>query len=169
MRYYLLMINVPSLRYTLCFLRRGDEVLMLRRNKPPNQGSWNGVGGHIEPGELPRASVLREVREETGLRLTAVRFAGLLTWEGFEIESGGLYLFTARACPKAEPPDCNEGQLAWKPLDWVLSAPEVVSNIHRFGPAIFDDSRPEVHHFVYQQGHIVQYLPSALWEGLVVG
>lgn len=103
---------------------------MLRRDKPPNQGLWNGVGGHIEPGELPRASVLREVREETGLRLTAVRFAGLLTWEGFEIESGGLYLFTARACPKTEPPDCNEGQLAWKPLDWVLSASEVVSNIH---------------------------------------
>ena len=44
------------------------EVLCLRRS--PNgrsPGSWEAVHGHIDPGELPVATVLRELREETGL------------------------------------------------------------------------------------------------------
>jgi hypothetical protein len=45
------MNGLPDLRYTLCFLTRGDQVLMLHRRRPPNQGLWNGVGGRLEPGE----------------------------------------------------------------------------------------------------------------------
>jgi 8-oxo-dGTP diphosphatase len=156
-------------RYTLCFITRGQEVLMLHRRKPPNQGLWNGVGGHLEPGETPRASILREVHEETGFRLSEVRFAGLLTWEGFEIPNGRVYLFTAQVCPGEEPRACDEGILAWKPREWVLSAGEVVSNIHRFGPEVLGGFLPRVHHFVYDQGEIVQYLPGAVLEGCDVG
>lgn len=43
--------------FTLCFLLHGEDVLMLHRRFPPNQGLWNGVGGHIEPGETPRRRV----------------------------------------------------------------------------------------------------------------
>jgi 8-oxo-dGTP diphosphatase len=108
-------IELPPLVYTLCFLTRGDEVLMLLRNKPPNRGLWNGVGGHIEPGEKPLQSVLREVAEETGYVLPTARFCGLLTWEGYEIPSGGsirvplysagLYIFTA-AVPQETTAGC---------------------------------------------------------------
>jgi len=52
--------------YTLCFLTRGDHILMLHRRRPPNQGLWNRVGGRIEAGESPLTACLREVREETG-------------------------------------------------------------------------------------------------------
>jgi 8-oxo-dGTP pyrophosphatase MutT (NUDIX family) len=58
----------PSLLFTVCFLTRGEQVLLLHRSSPPNRGLWNGVGGHIEPGERPLASALREVREETGYK-----------------------------------------------------------------------------------------------------
>lgn len=147
---------LPQFRYTLCFLTRGDQVLMLHRQKTPNQGLWNGVGGRIEPGEDPRDCILREVREETGFQLTSARFAGLLTWEGFEIANGGLYVFTAEA-PPGEPGPCSEGQLAWKSRAWVCSAPEVVSNIHVFGPAVLRGDLPQVHHFVYRDGLIQAY------------
>jgi len=89
--------ELPPLIYNLCFLTRRDQVLMLLRNKPPNRGLWNGVGGHIEPGEDPLDSVLREVREETGYVLASARFCGLLTWEGYEIPAAGLYIYTAPA------------------------------------------------------------------------
>ena len=57
--------------HTLCFLTRGDKVLMIKRRKPPHTGLWNGVGGKIESGEGPLAGCIREVDEETGFRLSA--------------------------------------------------------------------------------------------------
>ena len=64
---------------TLCYLERGDRYLMLHRTKKDrdvNRDKWIGVGGKFEPGESPEDCLLREVREETGLRLTAWRFRG---------------------------------------------------------------------------------------------
>ena len=61
-------------RTTLCYIERDGCWLMLHRTKKKDDGNhdkWIGVGGHIEPGETPEACVLREVQEETGLRLTA--------------------------------------------------------------------------------------------------
>jgi len=158
------------IRYTLCFLTRGEQVLLLHRRNPPNQGLWNGVGGHIEPGESPLASVLREVYEETGYPLRSARYAGLLTWEGFETPPGGLYLFTAPA-PAGEPRECSEGVLAWKPLDWMFSSPEVVSNLHVVGPRILasQPSEPQCYHFIYSgsQYTVIKsdlYYPISSWH-----
>jgi 8-oxo-dGTP diphosphatase len=147
---------INNLRYTLCFLTRGDQILMLHRERPPNQGLWNGVGGRLEPGESPRDCMLREVREETGYQVASLKFAGLLTWEGFEIPPGGLYIYTAEA-PLGDPLPCSEGQLAWKPRAWVFSAPEVVSNIHVFGPLIFNGAPPQIYHFQYADGQIAAF------------
>ncbi len=141
---------------------------MLHRQKPPNKGLWNGVGGRVEPGESGRDCVLREVQEETGYKLANVSFAGVLTWDGFETPPGGLYLFMAEA-PDGEPQACVEGPLAWKPRDWVFSSPEVVSNIHVFGPQIFSWTPPQTYHFVYLDGQIVYHETRPLSEGLNVG
>lgn len=150
------MEDLSFFRYTLCFLTRGDEILMLHRQHPPNQGLWNGVGGRIEPGESPHESCLREVYEETGYCITEAHFGGVLTWEGFETPSGGLYLFWAPA-PPGEPAACDEGQLSWKKREWVFSSPEVVSNIHHFGPLMFANGLPQVYHFVYHQNRIAHW------------
>lgn len=129
---------------------------MLHRRKAPNRGLWNGVGGRLEPGESPDECVIREVFEETGYRLAEVHFRGLVTWEGFEIPPGGMYIFTAPA-PPGDPKDCAEGELAWKPREWVLSSPDVVSNIHIFGPYVLDGAPPCRYHFSYRDGEIVDY------------
>ena len=137
--------------YTLCFLLYGDEVLMLHRRFPPNQGLWNGVGGHIQPGETPRQAVIREVFEETGYRITDPDFAGLLTWEGFEIPPGGIAIFTAEV-PHQEFVSNHEGELAWYSRTWACSAPEVVDNIHVFLPRILQGEHNLHYHFEYQDG-----------------
>lgn len=153
-----------SFGFTLCFLTRGEQVLMLHRNKAPNKGLWNGVGGHIEPGESPLASCLREVCEETGFILKSARFAGLLTWNGFEISDGGLYIFTA-AAPAGEPVANSEGKLAWHPRQWIFSSPDVVENIHFFAPAVLSNHNPQVYHFEYRGMTILnhQVLPLPNW------
>ncbi len=49
----------------VCF--RGDEVLLIRRGRPPRQGQWSLPGGRIEPGETTLEAALRELHEETGV------------------------------------------------------------------------------------------------------
>ena len=50
--------------------QRDDEV------PPAGYGRWAIPGGHREDGEEPRATALREFEEETGVRLTRLRFFG---------------------------------------------------------------------------------------------
>ena len=54
---------------------RGDEVLLIRRGKPPRQGQWSLPGGAQKTGETVFDAARREVREETGL---AVEILGLV-------------------------------------------------------------------------------------------
>ncbi len=150
--------------FTLCFLLNGEDVLLLHRRFPPNQGLWNGVGGHIEPGETPREAVIREVGEETGYRIESPRFAGLLTWDGFEIPPGGIYLFTAQVAHRGFVTN-HEGDLAWKPRDWACTAPEVVDNIHVFLPEIMKSEALLHFHFSYRDGMRVRDEIQPLPEG----
>ena len=42
---------------TICYLDNGSEILLLHRNKKPNdihEGKWISVGGKFEAGETPK-------------------------------------------------------------------------------------------------------------------
>lgn len=110
---------------TLCYVEQDGKYLMLLRNKKKqdeNAGKWIGVGGKFEEGESPQDCLLREVQEETGLRLTQYRFRGIVTFVSDRYETEYMHLFTAHGF-EGELIPCDEGELKWVEKDKVLSLP----------------------------------------------
>lgn len=102
---------------TLCYVERDGSYLMLHRvskKHDVNKDKWIGVGGHFERDESPEDCLLREVFEETGLRLTSWRFRGVVTFlcEGWPSEY--MCLYTADGF-EGELGTCGEGVLEWVP------------------------------------------------------
>lgn len=56
---------------------RGDDVLLIRRGKPPLEGAWSIPGGAPHFGETLVTAALREVREETGVEAAIGGFLGV--------------------------------------------------------------------------------------------
>jgi ADP-ribose pyrophosphatase YjhB (NUDIX family) len=63
--------EAPLIGVGAVVLRR-DEVLLIRRAKPPRQGEWSIPGGLQKLGETVFAAAEREVREETGVSVRAL-------------------------------------------------------------------------------------------------
>ena len=113
------------LNTTLCYVTRGDEVLMLHRVKKKNdlnQDKWIGIGGKFEGEETPDECLLREAKEETGLTLTSWRCRGVVTFLSDTYEGEFMYLFTADGF-EGEIVDCPEGDLQWVSREFVEKLP----------------------------------------------
>ena len=100
---------------TLCYIQRDDEYLMLHRVKKENdinKDKWIGLGGKFEENESPDECLLREVYEESGLRLTSWQYRGIVTFVNTKCESEFMHLFTADGF-EGEIGPCDEGELEW--------------------------------------------------------
>ena len=111
---------------TLCYITRGDEVLMLHRVKKKNdlnKDKWIGIGGKFEDQESPDECLLREAMEETGLHLTSWRCRGIVTFLSDCWEGEYMYLFTADGF-EGELKECDEGDLQWVPRAFLDELPK---------------------------------------------
>ncbi|WP_025786310.1 8-oxo-dGTP diphosphatase [Sporosarcina sp. D27] len=112
-------------KQTLCFVKRNDELLMLNRENNPMQGLWNGVGGKIEENETPTECIVREVREETNIDISAYEVIdkGVISWEVDDSYVGGLHVYLVEIEDTYDyptPKKTDEGILDWKKITWLL-------------------------------------------------
>lgn len=56
-------------RCTLCLLLDEDRVLLGNKRRGFGAGKWNGFGGKVEAGETIARAAVREVEEESGVRV----------------------------------------------------------------------------------------------------
>ena len=111
---------------TLCYVTRGDEVLMLHRVKKKNdinKDKWIGIGGKFERDESPDECILREALEETGLTLTSWKCRGVVTFLNTCCEGEYMYLFSADGF-EGDLKECDEGELQWVSRDFLDSLPK---------------------------------------------
>lgn len=143
------------LKYTICFIKRHDKILMLNREFPNWMGVWNGVGGKLEKDETPEACVLREIKEETGIELSNkdVTYKGKVIWEVDQFRSGGMYAFIAELPDTYDyptPAKKAEGILDWKKIDWLLHPENAgVANVKYFLEQMLYEKKTYNHQFIY--------------------
>ncbi len=100
---------------TLCYLEKDGKYLMLfrdRKENDENAGKWIGVGGKFENGESPDECLLREVFEETGLKLKEYRLRGIVSFVSDIYETEYMFLYTSDSF-EGTLTECSEGRLEW--------------------------------------------------------
>lgn len=111
---------------TLCYIQKDNKTLMIHRVKKENDmhmGKWNGLGGKIIPGETPEECVIREVEEESGLKIKNPNLKGFITFPAFDgFEDWYVFVYTAtdfsRRLKKSD-----EGILRWINNSELLTLP----------------------------------------------
>jgi 8-oxo-dGTP diphosphatase len=77
------------------------RVLMVRRRVKEGRLSWQFPAGEIESGESPEEAAVRETREETGLKVAAVKLLGervhpqtqrLMSYTACDVVAGTAYV-----------------------------------------------------------------------------
>jgi 8-oxo-dGTP diphosphatase len=82
-------------KYTVGFIFTPDysQVLLVRKNRPQWQaGKLNGIGGKIEEGESSLECVVREIEEETALKINSPDWTLVGNMEG---DDWGVDYYTA--------------------------------------------------------------------------
>lgn len=110
---------------TLCHIEKDGKYLMLHRIKKENdlnQDKWVGIGGKFEDKESPEECNLREVYEETGLRLLNYRYCGMVTFVSDKWETEYMHIFHSDSYT-GQIKDCDEGVLEWVDKRELLKLP----------------------------------------------
>lgn len=143
---------------TLCYVKAHGQTLMLHRIKKPNdmhQGKWNGLGGKLMPGETPEQCAIREVEEESGLRMLEPQLRGFLTFPAFdEIDDWYCFVFVAHEFT-GDLIESDEGVLAWIDDDRLLDL-NLWEGDRIFLPWLEQDGFFSGQ-FVYEKGRLVDH------------
>ena len=98
----------------MCMVCDGDKVVVIDRKKH----NWPGVtfpGGHVEKDESLVDSVIREVKEETGLIIDSPILCGITDWCNEE-DRDVVLLYKATSF-SGELKSSDEGELWWEKYD----------------------------------------------------
>lgn len=109
------MTKVEKTEFTnMCMVCDGNKIIVIDRQKK----DWPGItfpGGHVELGESFTDAVIREVQEETGLKISAPQLCGIKDW--YENECRYVVLLYKATRFEGELVSSAEGKVWWEEVD----------------------------------------------------
>ncbi|MBS7353324.1 MAG: 8-oxo-dGTP diphosphatase [Erysipelotrichaceae bacterium] len=139
----------------MCLVYSGDKILVQERNKK----DWPGLtfpGGHVEKGENFIASVIREVKEETGLTIYDPLLCGMEEYKADNNDERYLMLFYKTDKFEGELKSSKEGKVFWINKDDLLKY-ELSLDLDRIYKIMTDDSLSELI-YGYKNGEYISYI-----------
>jgi ADP-ribose pyrophosphatase YjhB (NUDIX family) len=112
-----------------------ERLLLVRRGRGAALGLWSVPGGRVEPSERLEAAVIREVAEETGLRVVVEKWIGWVEriGPGYHFV---IHDFAASLAPGVGPGDAVSGddaaEVRWQPLDTLPGSSHLVPGLVEF-------------------------------------
>jgi len=100
----------------MCMVQDAEGNVLVQDRVDP---SWRGIafpGGHVEAGEAFVDSVIREVKEETGLTVSELRLCGIKDWVRDDGTRYVVHLYKTNKYT-GELSSSEEGDVFWVKLD----------------------------------------------------
>ena len=120
------------------------NVLVQNKKGDRTWHGWNFPGGHVEQGEFVTPSVVREIREETGLTIENPKLCGI---KEFQKEQDGkrfiVFLYVASRF-SGELRSSDEGDVFWYPLSELKRSKELADGFSEMLPVFTSDEISEV-------------------------
>ena len=129
----------------MCMVCDGKgNVLVQNKKGDRTWHGWNFSGGHVEQGEFVTPSVVREIREETGLTIENPKLCGI---KEFHKEQDGkrfiVFLYVASRF-SGELRSSDEGDVFWYPLSELKRSKELADGFSEMLPVFTSDEISEV-------------------------
>lgn len=109
----------------MCMIYNNNQILVQNRIK----NDWPGInfpGGHVENNEDIDCSVIREIKEETGLTLKEVECVGAINWLDEENDIRHLCILYRSNKFEGQLISSNEGEMLWISLKDVDKYPQSI-------------------------------------------
>ena len=131
----------------MCMITDPEGRVLVQDRLPKPCNVWSGLtfpGGHVEPGETVVASVIREVREETGLTITDVVPAGYIQWYNPDRQSQYFVFLFKTSSYSGDLKGSVEGDVRWMTLDEMLSG-KLAPNMKQYLAVFQNEAIPQAY------------------------
>ena len=121
-------MDKPIRKAVRCFLIKDNKVVVTKyKKKKKKAGYYEIPGGKIEEGETPEQTVIREMKEETGLKIKNLKNKGKMIIE----YPDRIFDFDVFLCNESEgkPQNFEENTSEWIEIKELLKKEKILSNI----------------------------------------
>ena len=131
----------------MCMITDPEGRVLLQERLPKPSNAWCGLtfpGRHVKPEETVVASVIREVREETGLAITDVVPAGYIQWYNPDRQSQYFVFLFKTNSYSGELKGSSEGNVKWMTLNEMLSG-KLAPNMKQYLAVFQNENIPQAY------------------------
>lgn len=119
-------MNKPIRKAVRCYLIKNNKVVVIKYKKGNKEvGYYDIPGGKIEKEELPEQTAIREMKEETGLDVTKLKYKGNMIIEYPDrIFNFGVFVATEA---EGKPQEYEENSSEWIEIQELLQKEKLIN------------------------------------------